>query len=62
MSPQLAKLIEAECEYLLASGWILLEEDTWDHHVWNYRPDENPENGWSHSEALKRQKNKDNEY
>lgn len=76
MNEKLSKLIQVECEYLINSGWVCVEENTWDHHVWNY-PSDNTQsdekrhptldyslnsNYKSHNKALEIQKRRDGEY
>lgn len=60
MNDNLLKLLQAlECEYLITSGWVCVEENTWDHHVWTHPSSSIHE---SHNSALKIQKRRDGEY
>jgi len=70
MNIHLSKLIEAECEYLLKSGWILYEVDTYDHHMWiapenkEYANDRHasPMIVKTHSIAVRRQRQRDGDW
>lgn len=70
MNTHLSKLIEAECEYLLASGWILHEINTYDHHMWIAPENKEHANNHyvsplvlkTHDVAVRRQRNKDGDW
>ncbi len=61
MNERLQKLIEAECEYLRESGWVLTTTDSWSHHVWNFPAWSDPLNEYDHDWALALQKSIDKE-
>ncbi len=59
-----AALIKAESEYLIASGWTLVNKDTWSNPIWHdpdydeiYDKDDNVT--WEHNDAMNRQRTED---